>query len=140
VAQGRPTGRYFYEGRAFRVATAGRAQEFLQIGVEHLGEGPDPTDDAAIAAAAWHACAAGGRNDLGLVMGDVGLFDALAAALEIPAVLTARLRRSLSSPAALKDAFERSLAPESRRTGPVAALLAGRPSGRARPCWRTFGP
>jgi ATP phosphoribosyltransferase regulatory subunit len=64
-------------------------------------------------------------------MGDVGLFEAFASALEIPPVLAARLRRSLSSPAALRDAFERSRAPETRRTSPVAALLAGRSEGEA---------
>jgi ATP phosphoribosyltransferase regulatory subunit len=131
VAEGRAEGRYLYEGQAFRVASAGRAQEFRQIGLETLGETASPEADADIAALAWSAAAAGGRTDLSLVLGDLGLFDAFAAGLEIPPVLTARLRRSLSSDAALRDAFERSRAPETRRTSPVAALLAGRPEAEA---------
>jgi ATP phosphoribosyltransferase regulatory subunit len=125
VAQGRP-GRYSTRAAPSACATAAaRRSSCRSASTPRRGARSRP--DAAVAAAAWQAAAAGGRDDLSLVVGDIGLFDDLAAALEIPAVLTARLRRSLSSPAALKEAFERSLAPEFRRTGPVAALLAGRP-------------
>lgn len=131
VAAGRAAGRYLYEGRAFRVAAPGRPQEFLQIGLERLGEPGGPEADAEVVALAWEAAAAGGRTDLMLAMGDVGLFDAFAAALEIPPVLSARLRRSLSSPAALRDAFKRAETPAPTGGRPLAALLAGRSEGEA---------
>ena len=40
IASGRAQGRYVYEGKAFQVAPAGSgsAEEFLQVGLESLGE------------------------------------------------------------------------------------------------------
>jgi len=62
---GAKSGRYLYEGKAFRVAPAGsgRAEEFLQIGVESFGLGDPAAADAAMAGVAWRAAAAGGRQD-----------------------------------------------------------------------------
>ena len=68
IDSGAASGRYLYEGKAFRVAPAGtgRAEEFLQIGLEAYG-GDDPArDDAEVAALAWRAATAGGRDDLTL--------------------------------------------------------------------------
>ena len=60
---GAKTGRYLYEGKAFRVAPRGqaRAEEFLQIGVEAFEAGDRADADAEIAVLAWRAAAAGGR-------------------------------------------------------------------------------
>src|SRR4051812_31008472 len=72
--QGRRTsGRYRYEGRAFRVAPEGggehHPEEFLQMGVEMLGGPSTPEADAEILTAAWAAASAAGRDDLALRLG-----------------------------------------------------------------------
>ena len=50
IDSGRPGGRYFYEGKAFRAAPRGRAayEEFLQIGLEAFETGAAPEGDAEI--------------------------------------------------------------------------------------------
>ena len=97
---GRPSGRYAYFGHAFRVAPRGsaRAEEFPQIGVEAFEPGDEALQDAEMAALAWRAAAAGGRNDLVLLLGDVGLFAAFVDALGVAAPLAERLKRAFSSP------------------------------------------
>jgi ATP phosphoribosyltransferase regulatory subunit len=130
VASGRASGRYLYEGRAFRVAPRGseRSEEFLQIGLEAF-EADEPAEaDAEMAALAWRAAAAGGRKDLSLVLGDVGLFGAFVGALDLEGPLAARLKRAFSSPRRLWaeiDAASNGEAPPARGGDRLAALLAG---------------
>jgi ATP phosphoribosyltransferase regulatory subunit len=100
IDSGRTMGRYYYDGHAFRVAPAGtaRAEEFRQIGLEVFEAGDAVGADAEIAALAWRAAAAGGREDLTLLLGDVGLFGAFVDSLDLAAPLAARLKRAFSSP------------------------------------------
>src|SRR5580704_13576639 len=93
IASGAGDARYLYEGKAFRVAPrgSGRAEEFLQIGIEIYGGTAAAADDAEVAALAWRAAVAGGRGDLSLVLGDVALFSALIDALGLAEALAARL-------------------------------------------------
>ena len=109
IESGRPSGRYFYAGHAFRVAPPGtdRAEEFLQVGVEAFEAGDAAIADARMAALAWRAAAAGGRNDLTLLMGDIGLFSS-----------PRRLRAELSDDAAGE-------APQAAAGDRLAARLAG---------------
>jgi len=129
---GAASGRYLYDGKAFRVAPRGsdRAEEFLQIGVEAF-EGGDPVAaDAEIAALAWASSAAGGRIDLSLVLGDVGLFGAFVDTLGLAPPLAVRLKRAFTRPRQLKielDGGVEASAEQSR----IAALLAGLPEGEA---------
>ena len=130
IASGRPSGRYFYSGHAFRVAPRGaqRAEEFPQMGVEAFEPGDPAAADAEMAALAWHASAAGGRDDLTLLMGDVGLFGAFIEALDLAPPLAARLKRAFSTPRRLWMEFERgaSAAPTGDASGGrLAALLSG---------------
>ena len=78
IAEGGGDGRYLYEGKAFRVAPRGsdRAEEFLQIGLEVFGGETGPAAYAEVAGLAWRAAAAGGREDLVMILGDVALFSA----------------------------------------------------------------
>jgi ATP phosphoribosyltransferase regulatory subunit len=126
IDSGAPAGRYFYEGKAFRVAPqgSGRAEEFLQVGLEAYG-GTDPAaDDAEVAALAWRAAAAGGRKDLSLLLGDVGLFAAFVESLSLEPALAARLKRAFSRPRLLKAELEGG--PEQgAEASRIAALLAG---------------
>lgn len=130
IASGRPRGRYFYSGHAFLVAPRGspRAEEFPQMGVEAFEPG-DPADaDAEMAALAWRASAAGGRDDLMLLLGDVGLFDAFIDALEVAPPLALRLKRAFSTPRRLRLELANAMSgasPADAPGGRLAALLSG---------------
>ncbi|PZR35277.1 ATP phosphoribosyltransferase regulatory subunit [Caulobacter segnis] len=130
------SGRYRYEGKAFRVAPRGsdRAEEFLQIGIEAFEAGDPVAADAEMAALAWAASAAGGRLDLSLVLGDVSLFAAFVDSLDLAAPLAARLKRAFAKPRQLKaeldGSSERGLAEDEEKSR-IAALLAGLPEAEA---------
>jgi len=130
LASGRASGRYFYSGHAFRVAPRGatRAEEFPQMGVEAFEPGDPAAADAEMAALAWRASSAGGRDDLTLLMGDIGLFGAFVDALDLAPPLAARLKRAFSTPRRLRLELEReaSGAPAGDASGGrLAALLSG---------------
>jgi ATP phosphoribosyltransferase regulatory subunit len=121
IESGAPRGRYLYEGHAFRVAPpgAGRSEEFLQVGLEVFEDGDPAEADAAMAALAWQAAAAGGRDDLTLLLGDVALFGAFVDSLGLADALAARIKRSFSSPRRLRAELE------GARTGPGPAAASG---------------
>ncbi|MFC3068251.1 ATP phosphoribosyltransferase regulatory subunit [Phenylobacterium soli] len=130
IEGGGASGRYFYEGPAFRAARGEEPDEFVQMGVEQFapaGEAAPPAD-AEIAAAAWRAAAAGGRKDLTLWLGDVGLFSAFIDSLSLPAALAARLKRVAGRPRMLAAELARAgEAPkEALESSRLAGLLAGR--------------
>lgn len=137
VSNGGGAGRYRYEGKAFRVAPRGsdRAEEFLQIGIEAFeaqGAAGDPvTADAEIAALAWASSAAGGREDLSLVLGDVSLFSAFVDSLDLAAPLAARLKRAFAKPRQLKAELDGDVAAPNAEGSRIAALLAGLPEAEA---------
>jgi ATP phosphoribosyltransferase regulatory subunit len=110
LERGADAGRYVYEGKAFRAAPMGEgAEEFLQIGLERLETEPaSPIEaDAEIVALAWRAASAGGRDDLTLWLGDVGLFAAFVDGLALPASLSARLKRAAGRPRLLQAELAR---------------------------------
>ncbi|MBV8681527.1 MAG: ATP phosphoribosyltransferase regulatory subunit [Caulobacteraceae bacterium] len=137
IASGRPEGRYFYSGHAFRVAPPGstRAEEFPQFGIEAFESGDGPRADAEIAARAWRSACAGGRDDLTLVLGDVGLFAIVVDALDLAPPLSARLKRAFSSPRRLRaelDAAVNGAADAAARGGDgLSRLLAQMPEPEA---------
>lgn len=135
IASGARQGRYLYEGKAFRVAPAGsdRSEEFLQIGLESYGEADAVRADAHVAGLAWRSAAAGGRTDLMMETGDVGLFSAFLKALELPRTLTLRLERAFRRPRALRGELERAQAgaPPRQRAGRLAAMISGLPEAEA---------
>lgn len=116
---GRTSGRYFYEGKAFRASSdIERPDEFRQIGLERFDEpgASRAQADAQIAALAWSAAQAGGRGDLSLWLGDIALFSAFIDSLGVAETLAARLKRSAARP--------RLLAGELARAGQEAAPAA----------------
>ncbi|MDB5419854.1 MAG: hisZ [Phenylobacterium sp.] len=125
-------GRYFYEGPAFRAAPGtDRPEEFVQMGVELFAPAGDPVAvaDAEIAAVAWRAAVAGGREDLALWLGDVALFAAFIETLSLPQALAARLKRMAGRPRLLQAELARAgrTAPlPPANGGQLAAMLAGR--------------
>ena len=126
-------GRYFYEGKAFRVAPRGsdRAEEFLQVGIEAFEAGEPVAADAEIAALAWAASAAGGRDDLTLLLGDVSLFGAFVDSLGLTPPLGARLKRAFGKPRQLKIELDGGVDAPSEEKSRIAALLAGLPEAEA---------
>ena len=130
IAGGGRNGRYFYEGKAFRVTPRGsdHAEEFLQIGMESYGGGTPAPSDAAIAGLAWRAAAAGGRDDLMLEMGDIGLFRTFLGALGLPAPLITRLDRAFRRPQSLRAELDRAQNPSPPvAEGKIVSMLAALP-------------
>lgn len=128
IESGRGEGRYFYEGPAFRAsAGADRPEEFVQIGLELFASAESAAEaaDAEIAALAWRAAAAGGRDDLTLWLGDVGLFAAFIESLSLPDALAARLKRVAGRPRLLQAELARVGQPAQADAGALASLLAG---------------
>ena len=137
LERGNGEGRYFYEGKAFRVAPRGsdRAEEFLQIGVEAFEAGDPVAADAEIAALAWASSVAGGRSDLTLLLGDVSLFGAFVDSLGLTPPLGARLKRAFTKPRQLKIELDGGSSAPGQAPGEeksrIAALLAGLPEAEA---------
>lgn len=125
IESGRGEGAFTYQGSAFRAAPRGesRSEQFLQIGLERFGPGEAPRDDAAMAALAWRSALAGGRDDLELVLGDVGLFAAFVERLDIPAARAARLERAFASPQRLDAELRGEV--QVVESDPLARRLAG---------------
>jgi ATP phosphoribosyltransferase regulatory subunit len=125
LATGAASGRYVYRGHAFQVAVrgTGRAEEFPEIGVEAFEPGDVPEADAEMAALAWRAASAGGRDDLTLLMGDVALFGDFIDALDVAQPLAARLKRAFSTPRRLHA--ELAAAGKAAGEGRLASLLSG---------------
>jgi len=133
LGSGNVQGRYFYEGKAFRVAPRGsdRAEEFLQLGIEAFETGDPVAADAEMAALAWASAAAGGRDDLTLLLGDVSLFGAFVDSLGLTPPLGARLKRAFAKPRQLKIELEGGVDAPSEEKSRIAALLAGLPEAEA---------
>jgi len=137
IESGRAGGRYLYEGKAFRAAPRGREayEEFLQIGLEAFETAAAPEADAEIAGLAWRAAAAGGRNDLTLHLGDVGLFAAFVDTLELAEPLSLRIKRAFASPRRLHQmldsAGDAAPAAPASNGDTLSHLLAGLPEGEA---------
>jgi len=136
IEAGAQQGRYFYEGSAFRAAPGSdRPEEFLQMGVEVFA--PAERDrvraDAEIAGLAWRASGAGGREDLALWLGDVGLFGPFIDSLGMPAALAARLKRVAGRPRLLQAELARAGREPDASGGAseLAGLLAGLPEHQA---------
>ncbi len=137
IEAGKRSGRYFYEGKAFRAQPRGREayEEFLQIGLEVFGGGDAPEADAEIAGLAWRSAEAGGRTDLTLHLGDVGLFAAFVDTLGLAEPLAARVRRAFSSPRRLRQMLDDAAEERPARAAPagerLTSLLSGLPEGEA---------
>jgi ATP phosphoribosyltransferase regulatory subunit len=134
IASGRTEGRYLYDGKAFRAPAAAfeNETEYPQIGVEAFGSFESPAvEDAAIAALAYAAARTGGRKDLSIHFGDVGLFRAFLTALNLPETTRERLVRAFANPRLLWAEVRRAQTPAAERKGDgrLAALLADLPDG-----------
>lgn len=126
LESGRRDGRYVYEGSAFRAAPEGeRAEEFVQLGLEIFGGAAPVEADVEIASLAWRSAVAGGRQDLTLWLGDVGLLGPFIDSLSLPSPLAARLKRVAGRPRLLAAELARVDAPSPAGGGQLAAMLSG---------------
>ena len=83
---------FSYSGPVFRVRQ-GEADEFVQSGIESFGRTDTEATDAEIIARAYEAVAAIGETALDIKLGDMGLFNALLAALGLQPIWQRRLKR-----------------------------------------------
>jgi ATP phosphoribosyltransferase regulatory subunit len=149
VAEPRDGGVYLYDGAAFRAPAHGReggSGEFRQIGVEVFGSTDDPAlEDGRIAALAYAASVAGGRSDLSLTFGDIGLFAAFLQAIGTPDQARTRLVRALASGRSVKAEMARlrADAPEGEGRSALTRLLSDLPEAEAAAAleelWRIAG-
>jgi ATP phosphoribosyltransferase regulatory subunit len=132
---GKAEGRYVYEGKAFQVAPpgSGRAEEFVQVGLEMLGERGPRAADAEALHLAWRAAEAGGRKDLKATLGDIGLFSGFVDGLGLDPGAAARLKRAFLRPGKMAAELARAQSPDEgvREGDKVAELLAGLPEAQA---------
>jgi ATP phosphoribosyltransferase regulatory subunit len=135
IERGAVSGRYIYEGPAFRASPGGdRPEQIIQLGVEMVGPslGLPLAVDTHVASLAWNAAAAGGRSDLTLWLGDVALFSAFIESLSLPEALAARLKRVAGRPRLLNAELARAgEAPVAEDSGQLAAMLSGLSSSEA---------
>lgn len=135
IASAAAEGRYVYEGKAFRVSPppGDHPEEFLQIGLEAFGDPRVAEADAEVAGLAWNASLAGGRDDLVLRLGDVGLYHDFIAALGLAGPLRARLSRAFSRPRAMGAELDSAQAgvSQGRQGDRIAALLSDLPEDQA---------
>jgi ATP phosphoribosyltransferase regulatory subunit len=127
IERGARAGRYLYEGSAFRASPDGtQPEEFRQLGLELFTEASDPVAaDVEAVILAWRAAEAGGRDDLTLWLGDVGLFAAFIQSLSLTPALSARLARIAGRPRLLQAELSRAGADTARpEPSPLAAMLA----------------
>ncbi|MBE7218954.1 MAG: ATP phosphoribosyltransferase regulatory subunit [Caulobacteraceae bacterium] len=128
IASGVASARRLYEGDAFRLPPpgSGRAGEFAQLGVEVFGEAGDAaTLDGEVAALAWRAACAGGRDDLELHFGDVSLFAAFTQALALPDGARTRLTAAFAAGRPMRAEVARLAEPVAAGSGGRLARLLG---------------
>lgn len=122
--EGGDKSKYCYNGSAFRFqprgADAAHPREFRQCGIEWIGAVNREKADAKILATILEALTAAGLKDWKLRIGDLGLFRALLASVEMPERWRTRLRHQLWRPQAFRDEL-------SKLTEPSSVVAAGMP-------------
>jgi ATP phosphoribosyltransferase regulatory subunit len=129
---GRPAG-YCYLGAVFRHRDDGGPSEFLQAGIESFGRADTAATDAEMLALGLEAATHYGVTAPEIRMGDVGLFAALVAALDLAPAWKRRLIKDFNRKKSLAQDLERlSLATANGRPeyqGVLAALAGADPKG-----------
>jgi ATP phosphoribosyltransferase regulatory subunit len=129
IANGPPDGgRYSYSGFAFRYPNPDEltrvSAEFRQVGIENFGAGNAAEADADTLALAVRALQRAGIGSPKLILGDVGLFEALIGSLNLGEMWSGRLRR-LYWRHTLSEDMVLSLLQKSSITMPDEAALGG---------------
>lgn len=99
--------RLCYNGPAFRYQPGGgdatRPREFRQAGIEHIGGKDRERSEAEVTGLVVEAVRASGLEGFTLQIGDLGLFEALVQALDIPERWRLRLRHFFWRPPVFRD-------------------------------------
>jgi ATP phosphoribosyltransferase regulatory subunit len=99
--------RYCYLGPAFRFPDEHLSpQEFTQAGVEWFGGGDAVAEEARILKLTLSALEAAGLSKLKVTLGDMGLFSALLADIDMPARWRRRLQHQFWRPQAFRDLLQ----------------------------------
>ncbi len=119
--------RYCYNGPAFRYQPGGgdamRPREFRQAGIEHIGGGDRELSEAEVTGLVVEAVKAAGLKDFNLRIGDLGLFEALIQALDIPERWRLRLRHFFWRPPVFRDLLNQLATSPAGSLGEVEAAL-----------------
>ena len=118
--EGNVKARYCYNGPTFRFqpvgASAAHPREFRQAGIECFAENRRPQAEVEVVRLTLEALKTAGLKSYGLRIGDLGLFQALLDAIEMPAPWRARLRQQFWRPEAFREELIR------LSTNPAGAL------------------
>ncbi len=118
--EGNVKARYCYNGPTFRFqpvgASAAHPREFRQAGIECFAENRRPQAEVEVVRITLEALKTAGLKSYGLRIGDLGLFQALLDAIEMPAPWRARLRQQFWRPEAFREELTR------LSTNPAGAL------------------
>lgn len=135
--------RFAYNGLVFRYQRVGdnlaRPREFRQAGIEHFAPEAPAQAEAEILALTVESIRAAGLRAFALRIGDLGIFDALLGAIEMPERWRARLHHHFRQPAAFSRQLQKLTKPgafgRAREAPLLAAMQAARhgASGRGNP-------
>lgn len=102
--------RYCYNGPAFRFqpdgGNAAHPREFRQAGIEHFGSTNREAAETEVLKLILDSVAAAGLEDFEVRIGDLGIFNALLEAIEMPSNWRGRLRSRFWRPAAFQAELE----------------------------------
>jgi ATP phosphoribosyltransferase regulatory subunit len=126
--------RYAYHGPAFRMQTAdpSRPSQFLQTGVECLGDTNRASADAEVLGLAVEGVRAAGLSKFSVQLGDVGIFSGLIDALDIPLLWRTRLKRHFWRPEYFKELLSRLSGEGPKQTKAYLSRLAQTETSDAR--------
>ena len=118
--EGNVKARYCYNGPTFRFqpvgASAAHPREFRQAGIECFAENRRPQAEVEVVRITLEALKTAGLKSYGLRIGDLGLFQALLDAIEMPGPWRTRLRQQFWRPEAFREELTR------LSTNPAGAL------------------
>lgn len=120
--------RYYYSGSTFRFqpggATVENPREYRQAGIEFFGDGDQERAEAEVVALTQSVLASVGLANTRLRMGDLGLFKALMAAIDMPERWRMQLTHDFWRRDALTQRLRKLTTPfADREPGPLSVLL-----------------
>lgn len=126
--------RFAYNGLVFRYQRAGdnlaRPREFRQAGIEYFAPEAPAQAEAEILALTAESIRAAGLGAFSLRIGDLGIFEALLGAIQMPARWRASLHHHFWHPAAFRRQLQKLTKPEEFGRALEAPLLAAMEAAR----------
>jgi len=120
--------RFSYNGVVFRYQRGGgtlaRPREFRQAGIEYFAAPSPAQAEAEILALSAESIRAAGLRAFTLRVGDIGIFEALLAAIDMPDRWRAQLRHHFWHPAAFRRQLQKLMKPEEFGRAIAESLLA----------------